>query len=88
MRRTAVVLVISGMAALGTSARAQDAAAAQTPVIVTTGEASVRLEQEFDNANGRRVPRDFLARNALEVTVVEPGLIDVRAEVTLTVSMR
>lgn len=29
----------------------------------------VRLEQEFDNANGRRVPRDFLARNALEVTV-------------------
>ena len=29
----------------------------------------VRLEQEFDNANGRRVPREFLARNALEVTV-------------------
>ena len=29
----------------------------------------VRLEQEFDNANGRRVPRDFLARNALEITV-------------------
>ncbi len=110
------------MAAPGTSARAQDAAAAQTPVIVMTGEASVRrapdiafvtvavetraksprdaqrqnadamaavlkrlsdsgmprdalrtvgvrLEQEFDNANGRRVPRDFLARNALEVTV-------------------
>ena len=29
----------------------------------------VRLEQEFDNANGRRVPRDFLARNTLEITV-------------------
>jgi uncharacterized protein YggE len=32
----------------------------------TTG---VRLEQEYDNANGRRVPRDFLARNSLEVRV-------------------
>ena len=29
----------------------------------------VRLEQQFDNANGRRVPREFLARNALEVTI-------------------
>jgi uncharacterized protein YggE len=32
----------------------------------TTG---VRLEQEYDNANGRRTPRDFVARNALEVRV-------------------
>ncbi|HEV3060147.1 MAG TPA: SIMPL domain-containing protein [Vicinamibacterales bacterium] len=32
----------------------------------TTG---VRLEQEYDNANGRRVARDFLARNSLEVRV-------------------
>jgi hypothetical protein len=32
----------------------------------TTG---VRLEQEYDNANGRRVPRDFLARSSLEVRV-------------------
>ena len=31
----------------------------------------VRLEQQFDNANGKRVPRDFLARNALEVTVAD-----------------
>ena len=29
----------------------------------------VRLEQEFDNANGRRVPRGFLARNTVEVRV-------------------
>src|SRR5262249_42276646 len=29
----------------------------------------LRLEQEFDNANGRRVPRGYLARNALEVRV-------------------
>jgi len=29
----------------------------------------IRLEQEFDNANGRRVPRDFAARNALEIRV-------------------
>jgi uncharacterized protein len=29
----------------------------------------VRLEQEFDNANGKRVPRGFVARNALEITV-------------------
>jgi uncharacterized protein YggE len=28
-----------------------------------------RLEQEFDNANGKRVPRGFVARNALEITV-------------------
>jgi hypothetical protein len=32
----------------------------------TTG---VRLEQEYDNANGRRIPRDFLARNSMEVRV-------------------
>jgi hypothetical protein len=31
----------------------------------------VRLEQEFDNANGKRVPRDYVARNALEITVAE-----------------
>ena len=31
----------------------------------------VRLDQEFDNANGKRVLRGFLARNALEVTVGE-----------------
>jgi uncharacterized protein YggE len=31
----------------------------------------LRLEQEFDSANGRRIPRDFLARNALEVTVAD-----------------
>ena len=31
----------------------------------------VRLEQEFDNANGKRVPRDFVARNALEITVAD-----------------
>jgi len=31
----------------------------------------LRLEQEFDNANGRRIPRDFLARNALDVTVAD-----------------
>jgi uncharacterized protein YggE len=29
----------------------------------------VRLEQEFDNASGRRVPRDYVARNAIEVRV-------------------
>jgi uncharacterized protein YggE len=29
----------------------------------------LRLEQEFDTANGRRVPRGFLARNAVEVRV-------------------
>jgi uncharacterized protein YggE len=29
----------------------------------------LRLEQEFDNANGRRVPRGYVARNALEVRV-------------------
>lgn len=29
----------------------------------------LRLAQEFDNANGKRVPRDFLARNSLEITV-------------------
>jgi uncharacterized protein YggE len=32
----------------------------------TTG---VRLEQEFDYADGRRTPRDFVARNQLEVRV-------------------
>jgi len=32
----------------------------------TTG---LRLEQEFDMANGKRVPRDFLARNSLDVRV-------------------
>lgn len=31
----------------------------------------LRLEQEFDNANGRRVSRGFVARNALEVRVDE-----------------
>lgn len=31
----------------------------------------VRLDQEFDNANGRRVPRDFVARNALEIALAE-----------------
>jgi uncharacterized protein YggE len=31
----------------------------------------LRLEQEFDSTNGRRIPRDFLARNALEVTVAD-----------------
>jgi hypothetical protein len=31
----------------------------------------VRLEQEFDNANGKRVPRDYLARNALEIAVAD-----------------
>jgi uncharacterized protein YggE len=31
----------------------------------------LRLEQEFDTANGRRIPREFLARNALEVTVAD-----------------
>jgi uncharacterized protein YggE len=31
----------------------------------------LRLEQEFESANGRRIPRDFLARNALEVTVAD-----------------
>ena len=31
----------------------------------------VRLEQEFDNANGKRVPRDFVARNALEITLAD-----------------
>ncbi|HTK27936.1 MAG TPA: SIMPL domain-containing protein [Vicinamibacterales bacterium] len=34
----------------------------------TTG---LRLEQEFDVANGRRIARDFLARNTLEVRVDE-----------------
>jgi uncharacterized protein len=29
----------------------------------------LRLEQEFDTANGRRTPRGFIARNALEVRV-------------------
>jgi uncharacterized protein YggE len=29
----------------------------------------IRLEQEYDNSNGRRVPRGFLARNAVEVRV-------------------
>ncbi len=29
----------------------------------------VWLQQEFDNANGRRVARDFLARNTLEVRI-------------------
>jgi uncharacterized protein YggE len=32
----------------------------------TTG---IRLEQEYDVANGRRTPRDFVARNGLEVRV-------------------
>jgi uncharacterized protein YggE len=31
----------------------------------------VRLEQEFDNANGKRVPREYVARNAVEVRVDE-----------------
>lgn len=31
----------------------------------------VRLEQEFDNANGKRVPRDFVARNAIEITLTD-----------------
>ena len=31
----------------------------------------VGLEQEFDNANGRRIPRDFVARNAVEIRVDE-----------------
>ncbi|HEY7290421.1 MAG TPA: SIMPL domain-containing protein [Vicinamibacterales bacterium] len=29
----------------------------------------VRLEQEYDNTNGRRTPRDYLARNTMEVRV-------------------
>jgi uncharacterized protein len=33
----------------------------------------VRLDQEFDNANGRRTPRGFLARNAVEVRVDDVG---------------
>lgn len=31
----------------------------------------VRLEQEFDNANGKRVPRGFLARNGLEIALAD-----------------
>jgi uncharacterized protein YggE len=30
---------------------------------------SVRLDQEYDTANGRRTPRDFVSRNSLEVRV-------------------
>jgi hypothetical protein len=30
---------------------------------------SLRLDQEYDAVNGRRVPRDFVARNSLEVRV-------------------
>jgi hypothetical protein len=30
---------------------------------------SLRLEQEYDIANGRRVPRDFVARNSVEVRI-------------------
>lgn len=34
----------------------------------------VRLEQEFDTSpQGRRTPRDFVARNAIEVTIAEVG---------------
>jgi len=32
----------------------------------TTG---IRLEQEYDTANGRRTPKDFVARNSLELRV-------------------
>jgi hypothetical protein len=33
----------------------------------------VRLDQEFDNANGRRTPKGFVARSTLEVTVADVG---------------
>jgi hypothetical protein len=38
----------------------------------------LRLDQEFDMANGRRTPKDFVARNTLEITVSDvarPGEI-------------
>lgn len=116
MRRTASA-VLGGLLLVTAPARAQDAS---LPVIVTTGEASVRrapdqalvtvsvetrarqprdaqrqnaeamtavqqkvadigipkdairttgysIQQEFDYANGRRTPRDFAARNGLEI---------------------
>jgi uncharacterized protein YggE len=31
----------------------------------------VRLDQEFDTVNNRRTPRDFVARNTLEITVAD-----------------
>jgi uncharacterized protein YggE len=33
----------------------------------------VELEQEFDNAGGRRIPRGFVARNAIEIRVDDAG---------------
>jgi len=33
----------------------------------------VRLDQEFDNANGRRIARGFVARNTLEARLAEVG---------------
>ena len=42
------------------------------------------LQQEFDFANGKRVPREFVARNAIEVRVDEVGrageLLDVAVQ--------
>jgi uncharacterized protein YggE len=43
----------------------------------------LRLEQEFDNANGRRIPRDFLARNALEVTVADVNRVGEIADIAV-----
>ena len=73
-----VSLAIESRAATPRQAQQQNAAAAAA-VVRRLNELSIpadarrtiglRLEQEFDNVNGRRTPRGFVARNALEVRV-------------------
>ena len=50
------------------------------------------LQQEFDFANGKRVPREFVARNAIEVRVDDVArageLLDVAVQSGATVDRR